>query len=311
MYNNHKGAIILANITKEGTTKVLKNAKQIEDKVYNGVVYKMRTDIGFPCKDMYIANIYRILIVNKVKFSRSISTITVDDEEVELDVIGTEGNALFNFRNETIIPIYKPTDKEIKAIKIFKERINELNDTFVKHRVFVIASESSNYIRDKYEAERSYEWFAKKYQPLIALWETDRQNVDKTPDLYKREWVIGKKELKRKHKKFFQPNGKSVKIGQLWKKQPFVGRPKYDNNFINTFKIYDSETNDIIFEHDNWGSIVAKVRQHMKDNAYEYYDTGRYAICAGHVKKTDEWVNIIQYDTMTNRYINLEHFTRK
>ena len=281
--------------------KILENAKPIADKVINGIIYKMRVDVGLFCKDIYEANILRILLVNKGRFEQK----HLDD--YNLDVIIDIDGKLFNHKKALVVVDYSFSDSNYK--NIIKFRDEHPDDKF--NKMYLITAEDSGYTREKYEMDRSYEWFEKQYKGRIALWETKRQNVDKTPDLYKRQWVIGKKELKRKHKKFFQPEGKSVKIGQLWKKQPFIGRPKYDNMFMDTFKIYDSETNELIFNHDNWGSIVQEVRRHMKDNAYEYYNTERYAICAGHVKKTDEWVDIIRYDTMATLYLNKEHFITK
>lgn len=278
--------------------KILENAKPIEDKIINGITYKMRTDIGDFCKNRYEANILRVILLYHGKFNRH------HFEDYNLDVIFDENGKLFNHKAAYVVIDINPSQDTLNNIQHFRN--DHPNDKY--NKLYLITSEFINYQRQPYEMDRSYEWFEKQFKGRLALWETERQNVDKTPDLYKRQWVIGKKELKRKHKKFFQPEGKPVKIGQLWEKQPFKGRPQYDKMFMDTFKIYDSETNNIIFEHDNWGSIIMAVRRYMKDNAYEYYNTNRFAICAGHVKKTNQWVDIIQYDTMANLYLNKAHF---
>ena len=294
--NRKEGTILPLNtdVNINPVTKKIKskheNARPIEDKIINGITYKMRTDINAFCKDRFQANILRVIILNQGKFHFT--------EINGLNIIVDEDGKLFNHKSAYVLVDINPSEKTL----------NIINDFRINNKLYLITSEKINYQWQPYEMNRTYEWFEKKYKPNLALWETTRQNVDTTPDLYKRHWVIGKRELKRKHKKFFQPEGKSVKIGQLWIKQPFKGRPYYDKMFMDTFKIFDSETNDIIFVHDNWGSIIMKVRQYMKDNAYEYYNNNRCAICSGHVKKTNEWVDIVRYNTMTNTFINTEHF---
>lgn len=304
--NRKEGSILPVGVTieidkvthKMKPKKILKNAKPIEDKIINGITYKMRTDIGDFCKDRFEANILRVILLYKGTFKRH------HLDNYNLDVIIDEQGKLFNHKMAYILINLNPSEEILNTIQQFRN--DHHNDKF--NKLYLVTSEKTNYKLMPYEMDRTYEWFEQQFKGRLALWETVRQNVDKTPDLYKRQWVIGKKELKRQHKKFFQPEGKSVKIGQLWKKQPFKGRPYYDQMFMDTFKVYDSETNDIIFEHNNWGSIIMAVRRHMKDNAYEYYNTDRFAICAGHVKKTDEWVDIIRYDTMSTLYLNSSHF---
>lgn len=280
--------------------KILQNAKPFNDFMWHGTNYIIRVDLGDYCKDRFEANIRRVILLYRGKY------YTQYNEELDTIVTIDVDGKLFNHRNAIIIVEYNLTNNILNKIRNF--RINHSDDP--TNKLYLITSENSNYIREKYEMDRSYEWFEEKYTGRLALWETERQNPIKTPDLYKREWVIGKKELKRQHKKFFQPEGKSVKIGQLWKHQPWTARPYYNGMYMDQFKIYDSETGKIIFEsiNDGWGPIVMAVRRYMKDHAFEYYNTDRYAICAGRVRKTQEWIDIVRYDTMNNLYFNEQNF---
>jgi hypothetical protein len=117
---------------------------------------------------------------------------------------------------------------------------------------------------------------------------------------------IGKREEKRKHKKYLKlDNNKYTRIGQNWKKQLFHGRPHVNKMFMEDFNAYiiDSENNKIIIaEHSNWGSILAKTRQYIKDNAKEYYNTDKCVTVSGKIKKTGEWIDIGEFNTMHNRW---------
>lgn len=281
----------------QNTTTKIKTIKQdtpdILEKIINNITYKLRMDINEFCKDRFEANMLRVIKLYKGTFTRKV----IDG----LDVIVDEQGKLFNHKFAYVYININPTEEILKRIQLFRN--NHPNDKF--NKLYLVTSKQANYNWQPYEMNRSYEWFEGKFKSKIALWETARQNVDLTPDLYKRQWIMGKKELKRQHKKFFQPQGQSIKIGLKWHKQPFKGRPYFEKQFIDSFKIYDSETKEIIFEHTNWGSIVQKVRQYIKDNAYEYYQTNRYAICAGYIQKQDLWIDIVKYDTLTNEYTKI------
>ena len=275
--------------------KILQNAKPFDDFVWRSQTYKMRADLGDYCKDRFEANIRRVILLYRGKY------YTQYNEELnEIVTVDVDGK-LFNHRNAIVIVDINPSSQMLEKINNFRQNHEDV-------KLFLVTSENVPYTREKYEMDRSYEWFQEKFTGRLALWETPRQNVDKTPDLYKREWVVGKKELKRQHKKFFQPEGKSVKIGQLWKHQSFTGRPYYDSLYLDYFHIYDNETKEILFEESNWGSIIMAVRRYMKDHAFEYYNSDHYVICAGRIRKTQKWVDIIRYDTMNNLYIDEEHF---
>ena len=49
----------------------------------------------------------------------------------------------------------------------------------------------------------------------------------------------------------------------------------------------------------------------MKDNAYEFYNVDRFAVCEGHVKKLDIWVDIVKYNTINNYYLNKDKLVNK
>ena len=304
--NKLEGSILPEDVTLEinpdnkkmRPRKILQNAKPFEDFVWHGIVYKVRVDLGDYCQSRFEANIRRVILLYRGKY------YTQYNEELDMIVTVDVNGKLFNHRDALIVVNINPDEEFLNKIAAFRN--NHPDDP--KSKLYLITSDRANYTRQKYEMDRSYEWFEEKFIGRLALWETARQNVEMTPDLYKREWVIGKKELKRQHKKFFQPEGKSVKIGQLWKHQPFTGRPYFDQMFLDDFHIYDSETKEIIFQETNWGSIIMAVRRYMKDHAFEYYNTDRYVICAGKVRKTQQWVDIIRYDTMNNVYLNEEHF---
>lgn len=267
--------------------KILQNAFLIPDKIINNITYKMRVDINDYCKDYYEANILRVILYNNGTFTRK-------NLFNRLNVIIDINGILFNQTSARII--INPSIDEINIIKQYN-----LTDIY-----FIILNETN--LNKLSNLSKLYTSFQNEYQPKIPLWETKKQNVDTTPDLYKKQWIIGKKETKRKYKKVFAPQGQLVKVGQLWQKQPFKGRPYYDKMFIDNFKIYDKLTNNIIFEHTNWGSIILQTRRYLKNNATYYYNNDNCLICAGHIKKTDKWIDIIQYNTISNLYLNTEHF---
>lgn len=267
--------------------KILQNAFIIPDKIINNIVYKMRVDINDYCKDYFEANILRVILYNKGTFIRK---NLLDKINVIIDINGI----FFNKINTQII-----VNPSIDEINIIKQ--HNLIDICL-----IVLNETS--LLELSNLNKLYTSFQNEYQSKIPLWETKKQNVDVTPDLYKKQWIIGKKETKRKYKKVFSPQGQLVKIGQLWQKQPFKGRPYYDKMFMDNFKIYDKLTNNVIFEHTNWGSIILQVRRYLKSNAMYYYNNNNFLICSGHVKKIDKWVDIIQYNTISNLYLNIEHF---
>ena len=128
---------------------------------------------------------------------------------------------------------------------------------------------------------------------------------------------IGKRENKRKHKHYMNlkdttnsindstnigAEDKYLRIGLNWKKQPFKGRPKVNNMFMDIFKFTDDYSTIIIFN-ENWGAILAKARQHIKDNAHDFYHNDKYISVYGRTKKTGEWIELAQFNTTDNKWL--------
>lgn len=257
------------NIPK--SKKIFLNAKPFDDIIWHNKKYKMRVDIGDYCKDIYEANIRRIIQLNGsyyTKYNSYLDDITTIDKDGILFAPNTEIYIQYNI------------DK------------NLLN--YAKQQSIQVIS-NNEYIK-----------LQNKYKHSIPLWETFQQNVDNNPDLYKHKWVIGKRELKRQYKKFFCPHGQIVKIGQLWQHQPWTGRPFYNSMYLDNFKIYTDQ--NIIFEFNEWGPIVMAIRRYLKDHVNEYYNTNKYVYCAGRIRKTQEWIDIVKYDAINNYYLNIDYF---
>ena len=133
--------------------------------------------------------------------------------------------------------------------------------------------------------------------------------------------TVGKRENKRKHKHYMQVEDKYLRIGLNWKKQPFKGRPKINNMFMDMFKFTDEFldvslnnynenvisknviSQNVISQNENWGAILANARQYIKDNASEFYDNDKYVSIYGRFKKTGEWVEIVQFNTTDNKWL--------
>ena len=141
------------------------------------------------------------------------------------------------------------------------------------------------------------------YKNLIPLWEDSTCNLKKYPLLYNERWIVGKREKKRVHNKLFvTKNGFKFKIGFLWKKQPFDGRPTFGihKKFVKNFKAFDINNIEIV-EDENWGSILAKTQQYIKDNAKEYYENYENKITIkGYCKSEDTWFDIVEFDVLKN-----------
>lgn len=158
-------------------------------------------------------------------------------------------------------------------------------------------------------SEFDYEQVKDIYKKLIPLFEDEKTNAKKYPDLYDdKKWIVGKREKKRVHNKLLiMDNGFKFKIGFLWKHQPFEQRPTYkvgiNNKFVKTFRAKDIN-NNIICENENWGAILAMTQQYIKDNAKEYYNNYLNNITIeGHCKSEDKWFEIVIFDVLKNKWL--------
>ena len=156
--------------------------------------------------------------------------------------------------------------------------------------------------------DNAYAFLDMYYSKLIPLWENQKQNAKKYPDLYNdRKWIVGKRELKRKHQKLLiLENGFKFKVGYLWKHQPFEQRPTYTEHrkFVKTFRVIDRE-NNIIIKNENWGAILAQTQQYIKDNALEYYkDYTKCLLIQGYCKSEDTWFDIVKFNVLKNEWLN-------
>ena len=281
--------------------KILQNARQYEPFVWRNTTYKIRVDINDYCKNFHTANIIRAILLYQGDY------YTQFNEELDEIVLIDVNGKLFNHRNSIVIVDINPSEELIEKIQNFRN--NHVDDP--ANKLYLITSEHANYIRERYEMNRSYEWFENICQSRISLWENEKFNVDTHKLIFQREWYRGKKELKRQHKKYFFPSGKAVHIGDLWQSQAgkWTGRPYYDGHFMDNFRIYDmDEPEKTLFESSNWGDLTLFVRRYMKDNSYYYHDSDHYVIIAGRIRKTQEWKPIVRYCTMSNLFIDLEHF---
>lgn len=140
------------------------------------------------------------------------------------------------------------------------------------------------------------------YINKIPLWETIYKNLKKYPDLYNDEkWIIGKRENKRIHNKLLiLDNGFKLKIGYLWKKQPFKQRPTFNKKFIKNFKTYYN--GKLIIEDENWGSILSKSKQYIKDNSRKFYDNYDKILIKGYCKSENIEFDIVEFDILENKW---------
>lgn len=149
--------------------------------------------------------------------------------------------------------------------------------------------------------DTEYDFIDSIYKNKLPLWETPTKNARKYPDLYNdSKWIIGKREQKRVHNKLLIfENGFKLKIGYLWKHQPFNQRPTYKNKFVKMFYLYDNE-NKLILENENWGAILSQTQQYIKDNAKQFYDEYKKVTIKGYCKSEDVEFTIVKYDILEN-----------
>ena len=70
--------------------------------------------------------------------------------------------------------------------------------------------------------------------------------------------------------------------------------------FVKNFKAFDINNTEIV-EDENWGSILAKTQQYIKDNAKEYYENYKNKITIkGYCKSEDTWFDIVEFDVLKN-----------
>ena len=276
-------------------SKTMSKKQQHNSRGYSGI----RIDIGHFATSTYEANIYRIFQYEKksYKFEHdNIFPIIMEDgttHHYRIDIQDIDG--LFGYKEAYI---------EIKGFmnEKSKNKIENFKNQYTDKKLLTIGNGDK---REEWywEPDINYNDLEKKYKPLIPLWEDKLQNIYNKPELYTKEYTIGKREQKRKHKRFLQTDDDyNLKIGCLWKKQPFNGRPKdINNNFMDNFKIYHNETE--LNSNENWGAILAIARQHIKDNVKDFYNNNEKIYICGHVKKTDEYIRIVEFDAMKNYWL--------
>lgn len=173
----------------------------------------------------------------------------------------------------------------------------------VNNKLYYVSEDNTEHLISIKDDE--YKVLDEHYKKIIPMWETESKNAKKQPDLYNdSKWIIGKRELKRVHNKLLiLENGFKLKVGFLWKKQPFLGRPTYTEHhkFVKTFKtVYKGET---IIENENWGAVLAKTGQYIKDNAQEFYDNYEDVSIYGYCKSEDKWFEIVQYNILETKWL--------
>ena len=157
-------------------------------------------------------------------------------------------------------------------------------------------------------SEKNYKKLDDKYINILPLWETENKNAKKYEDLYNdKKWIIGKREKIRKHTKLLVfDNGFTIKIEFLWKHQPFNQRPTYNvginKKFVKMFYAYNDK-GEILIEDENWGSILARTGQYIKDNAKYYYDTYEKITIKGYCKSEDKYFDIVKFDILQNQWL--------
>ena len=157
--------------------------------------------------------------------------------------------------------------------------------------------------------EKDYEVLDKHYINIIPLWETEQKNAKKYEDLYNdKKWIIGKRELKRIHNKLLildngTEEGFKLKIGFLWKKQPFEHRPTY-TKYKKFVKMFEARLdNNVIIENENWGAILAQTQQYIKDNAKQFYDSYDKISIYGYCKSENKWFEIVKFDILQTEWL--------
>ena len=173
--------------------------------------------------------------------------------------------------------------------------IKENNIIFVDGKPFDFSDENYNRLHEK-------------YINVLPLWETEYKNAKKYEDLYNdKKWIIGKREKIRKHPKLLVfDNGFKLKIGFLWKHQPFNQRPTYNvginKKFVKMFYAYNDK-GEILIEDENWGSILARTGQYIKDNAKYYYDTYEKITIKGYCKSEKKYFDIVKFDILQSQWL--------
>lgn len=157
--------------------------------------------------------------------------------------------------------------------------------------------------------EKDYEVLDKHYINIIPLWETEQKNAKKYEDLYNdKKWIIGKRELKRVHNKLLildngTEEGFKLKVGFLWKKQPFEHRPTY-TKYKKFVKMFEARLdNNVIIENENWGAILAQTQQYIKDNAKQFYDSYDKISIYGYCKSENKWFEIVKFDILQTEWL--------
>jgi len=288
--------------------KILKPIVDKENNNFAGI----RKDIGHFAINSYEANIYRILQYENKAYDReydyvfplNLSSDNVHDNIIHYKINIRDIEGFFGVPN-AFIKIEQIANKQTAIEQTANgqsanEKIRLFREQYPDERLLIIGSVDEQY-------ENVFDiWYSdleKKYKPLILLWEDKTQNIKNKPELYKKQWEIGKREKKRKHKKFFKIEENMMKTGELWKRPCQIGlhgRPKGKNNtFIDLFEIRD-EDNNSIEQNENWGAILARIGQRIKDNPLQYYNTGKKMSVWYRIKKTQEWNKIVEYDTIKN-----------
>lgn len=156
--------------------------------------------------------------------------------------------------------------------------------------------------------DEEYAKAEEKYSKILPLWETEMKNAKKYEDLYNdKKWIIGRREQIRKHPKLLVfDNGFKLKVGFLWKHQPFTQRPTYNvgqnKKFVKMFYVYN-EAGEVILEDENWGSILARTGQYIKDNARHFYDSYEKLMIRGYCKSEAKYFDIVQYDILETKWL--------
>ena len=256
---------------------------------YRGI----RNDINHFTIDIYTSNICRIFLYEKKEYIVNEEEFEVEyDKFLKPDIIDITG--LFGKPKSLLIYVNKINSDFAFKINMFKRLFKDKN-------LIIISPDINNTYDIKIDID--YNELEKIYKPILNLWEDSKQNIYTKSQLYTRSWIVNSKELKRKHPNYFNINNKGIKIGQNWKRPSQIGyhgKPKNLNNeIITTFRIVDEKGN--IFESDsNWGVIISRIGQIIKDNSYPYYNTGKGLIIEGYSKKSYSWYQFVKYDAINN-----------
>lgn len=64
-----------------------------------------------------------------------------------------------------------------------------------------------------------------------------------------------------------------------------------------------NDKGEILIEDENWGSILARTGQYIKDNAKYYYDTYEKITIKGYCKSEDKYFDIVKFDILQNQWL--------